>query len=1106
MVRFDGGTHVTTRQSTIEEAVHQPMRLFRRRGIGLLIAAVVVFSAAADIVLILQQRDKLIDMNGEAVQHQLQFVEQQLMSDVASDRLDVAVHVLDEWAQAHPQLLALTVVDGQDNVRVHSGSLANSPFTFSYVIAAETPSPLTLMVVLDHRPINAMLLEFALKLAVVTVVIALVFGLLFWQGLKKVAVTPLKMEISRHKATQAALRRERDTGQRYLDTAEVMLLALDVHGCVTLINRKGCEMIGYDERELKGRNWFETCVVDGAQSRSQVSFRRFIAEQKLEANEYEDEVVTKSGERRVMVWRCNLLTKGSGNVIGAICSGEDVTVKRKAAQALADSELRLRTLFDNVEDCIITIDEQGIVESVNDATVRVFGYDEQALVGHNVSVLMDAPDAVEHDGYLRSFLETGVAKVLGKGPRPVLGKRKDGSLCELELMVSEMWLGGRRVFIGILRDVTLRNERERELQRSREELATIIANTGDVFFAVDEDLRLRQLNGRAEKFFGRSQPSLIGQVLWDVAPELVSYFYKAFNMAVNQSRTETFEGYYPPQDVWFEARVCPSLDGVGVFLTDISMRKTYQRKLQALHDTAVSATERQAAFLANMSHEIRTPINGVLGVLQLLDDGTLDDAQHQLLASAYGCGQTLLTLINDLLDFSKIGAGKLTLEAIDFELRNQLDDVLDVVAQRALEKGLNLSVIVAPDAPHWVVGDPMRLNQILTNLIGNAVKFTHQGEVWVEVSLLSRLAFDGQTLLEFNVCDTGVGIKEEGLDTIFEPFTQADVSTVREYGGTGLGLAITRQLVEAMGGEIGVTSTLNQGSVFTFTVSLGISDQAAPPLALPRTCDVLVATAHAHTRQALAVCLEFLGVRHREIGDETQVLAALSEPAPLDVLMLDVALTGGEPWDMLASISQCRASEALTVVLLTPLGFKLSQRSTSFKTIECLPKPVRQRALSQVLKGWTDDGVKTNAAAQSQPVLEASSNTGPVRVLVVEDNEVNRRVTTSMLSKLGYSCDVVFDGHEAVAAVAAGDYDLVLMDCQMPVLSGFEATERIRAAEIDGRHVTIIAMTANAMGGDRKRCLEVGMDDYMSKPIQVGLLRDVLEKWLPASDCLKRAE
>ena len=1073
----------------------QPVRLIRRRGVGLLIAFVVTLSIAADTMLILQQRQALIGLKQSVIEHQLQFIEKRLLSDIVGRRLDEPTRALTEWAADHPDIGAYIIVDGQGKMLVQTADAEDLPIDLTYTMRDGEEAVLTLKIALDDQDINAILLDFALKLVVVTVVIALMFGLSFWQGLKKVAVAPLKMEISRRKAAQAALRRERDAGQRYLDTAEVILLVLDTEGRVSLINRKGCEIVGYEERELKGRNWFDICVPEDVRSRSLATFRGIIAERPHANNEYENEVLTKSGERRFISWRCNVLSKGSGRIIGSICSGEDITERREAAQALADSERRLRTLIDNVADCIITIDEGGIVESVNSATLQVFGYDEKELIGRNVSMLMDDPNASEHDGYLHSYMTTGETKILGKGPRPVLGKRKDGSLCELELMVSEMWLSGHRFFIGILRDVTVRNQRERELRRSREELATIIANTSDVVFSVDRDFRLTQVNFHAEQFFGKPQDTLVGEVLWDAAPELVSYFFKAINTALGQSRTESFEGYYPPQDVWFEARVCPSLDGVGVFLTDITMRKTYERKLQRLHDKAVAGAQLQSVFLANMSHEIRAPINGVLGVLQLLEDSDLDESQRQYVSGAHGCGQTLLKLVNDLLDLSRIEAGRLTLEAIDFEVRDNLDDALDMMAQRAQEKSLQLVGIVAPDVPRWVVGDPTRLQQILINLIGNAIKFTQKGEVWVDVSVQREPLFDQKEVLRFKVGDSGLGIPAEHLETIFEAFTQGGSSTVREYGGTGLGLTITRQLVEAMGGEINVESTPNEGSVFTFTVSLGSSGKASSPVKPSRKCNVLVADGQPHVRQALAGALEALGVGHREVGDGAKALAELSGATPFDVLLVDYELAQDEQFGLLSAIRRDAALDALTVVLLTPLGVTADQHAADLKVTAYLKKPVRHRALTEMLVAWAKEASQPKKSPPSGGPAGPAGG-GQLKILVVEDNEVNRRVAVGMLRKLGYCLDIAADGQEAVDAVAAGGYDLVLMDCQMPVMSGFEATERIRAAEGDGQHVPIVAMTANAMGGDERRCREVGMDDYIAKPVQIGLLKSVLEKWL----------
>ena len=555
-------------------------------------------------------------------------------------------------------------------------------------------------------------------------------------------------------------------------------------------------------------------------------------------------------------------------------------------------------------------------------------------------------------------------------------------------------------------------------------------------------------------------------------------------------------------------------EGMLLAIRDDSEGMRMENELRAAKEAAEEASKAKTAFLATMSHEIRTPMNGVLGMTSLLLDTPLTSEQKDYVDTLRASTESLLTVVNDILDFSKVEAGRLELEELDFDLRTALDDMVDVLAVGAAEKGLELAAAVDPEVPVAVRGDPGRLRQVLTNLVGNAVKFTEKGEVSLSVSLEPG---DGEkVVVRFEVADTGIGIPESKRDSLFRPFSQADSSVTRRFGGTGLGLSIARRLVDLMGGEIGFRSDEGVGSTFWFTVRFGRVEALAEPPALEplEGLKVLVVDDNATNRRALGGMLASRGCRHVEVADGGTALAALKAASaagePFRVAVLDMAMPGMAGDELGRRIKADPSIGSLALVMLSSTGDRGdAKRLAEIGFSAYLTKPCRREQLFRCLETVASTG--TRKANQPSGIVTrhtlAEDRKRRVRILVVDDNPVNQKVALGLLAKLGLMADAAGDGQEALRCLRAAPYDLVLMDVQMPEMDGLEATRRIRSGKsgVLDSGIPVIAMTAHVGDAARAECEEAGMNGYVGKPVRPADLVDALNRWAHPAEALEEA-
>ncbi len=812
--------------------------------------------------------------------------------------------------------------------------------------------------------------------------------------------------------------------------------------------------------------------------------------------------------------------------------------RKRAEDALAEAARRERAMIENALDVICTIDAEGRFISINPACFRMWGYQPDELIGRpfiGFVAEQDVSKTIELDkGILSGDQTTDFENRY---------RHKNGTLVYVRW--TSYWSESEQMVFAVAHDITERKQVEEILKASenmQRQLAArqsgildalpahicLLDGAGNILEVNNEWKQFATANGYRGINFGVGSNYI--ETCENAAGDCAEDARQAADIcrAVLSGEVAHYEMEYPchspTEKRWFKQTVT-SLNkekkekqaGAVIMHVNITERKRIEEELEQTRDAALESTRMKSEFLANMSHEIRTPMNGVIGMTGLLLDTDLSARQHEYTKIIETSADALLTVIDDILDFSKIEAGQLRFEKLDFDIRATVESTVEILAERAQSKGLEIASLVYHDVPTLVGGDPGRLRQILTNLIGNAVKFTEKGEVTVNVRKQSDAG--NYITLRFEVIDTGIGISIEAQKRLFQAFVQADGSMTRKYGGTGLGLAISKQLVELMDGEIGIESEPGRGSTFWFTARF--EKQAAQTLAVQRVDNdvsleavrILIVDDNRTNRKTFLHQTTSWGMIASEsdsgAGALEQMRTAAARGEPFEIALLDLMMPEMDGFELARTIKADPTLFGTHLILLPSHGKRGHGREASEVGIAAyLQKPVSHSQLYNCLTTLLTEAAVNHGDDQSKqlvtkhslrevsfPQNNADPTTTKTRILVAEDNAVNRKVITAQLESIGYSSDVVVNGREAVEALKKSKYAVVLMDCQMPEMDGFEATAEIRRSEADAHHQIIIAITANAIDGDCQKCLAAGMDDYLSKPAKIESLRQKLEQW-----------
>jgi PAS domain S-box-containing protein len=781
---------------------------------------------------------------------------------------------------------------------------------------------------------------------------------------------------------------------------------------------------------------------------------------------------------------------------------------RASEASLAAERDKLQAVISSLGDGLCVADERGNATFLNPEGARLLAWDEVEAAGRSMQALFPGLD-------LHDVLD-------GKGARDddTRFRRRDGELLPVAYVLNPIVCGGAvQGAVLAFRDISERKRAQDLLEREHRKLQSIILHAPIPMAMFDREMRYLAFSARWVHDYGLLGQDILGRSHYEIFPDVPERWKDVHERCLAGEIIENHEDVFERGDgsrIYLRWAVHPWYTVAGD-VGGIVMVTDRVDEFVLAREAALETARLKSEFLANMSHEIRTPMNGIIGMSDLLLGTELDGEQREFAETMRSSAEALLSILNDILDFSKIEAGRMELERMTFDPRGPAQEVVELLAGAAQGKGLEIACLVHHDVPRVVIGDPLRLRQVLTNLVGNAVKFTHGGEVTVTLSLVSSTPRGAR--IRFDVQDSGIGIAAETQSRLFQAFSQADGSTTRRFGGTGLGLVICKRMVELMEGQIGVESALGVGSTFWFELPFDTAEcptdaDATAPSTLSGT-RILIVDDNATNRRILQLQTTGWGMEPVLVASAGAALPAMRAASecgrPFAIAVLDLAMPDKDGLELALEIHADPVLGRTPLVLLSSIVHRGAQAEVArYGFAAYMTKPVRESKLRDCLQTILDrergtGAIPPRAALPSRAVVKLITDEmltdsrirARPRVLLAEDNLVNCKVAVRMLEKIGCLVDVATNGREALAAIERQRYALVLMDCQMPEMDGLEATRRLRAAEASsGGHLPVIALTANAMAGDAERCYAAGMDDYLTKPIGTAGLKRALARWL----------
>jgi PAS domain S-box-containing protein len=916
-------------------------------------------------------------------------------------------------------------------------------------------------------------------------------------------------DLTERKRAEAALRESEERFQAFMNHSPAIAFIKDDQGRYVYINKVFADRFSLSMEDLMGKTDFEWLPTDIAKI-SADNDRHVLHSGKM-TRVVE---VVPTGDGNSIEWlllKFPMSTTSGGKLLGAV--GIDITKQSRAERALQESESRFRDLFDDAPVAYHELDTENRLTRVNKTELAMLGYTAEEMVGRPVWDFI-VEDRAE-DG-----IPVQIASEIRLEATQRTFRRKDGT--EIPVLMRHKLItdpdGTVRGMRSTLQDISALKRTERELREAEEKYRSIFENAIEGIFQTTPEGRFRSVNPALARILGFQSPDLLMDAVLNIAKQLyVIPERRTEFVRILEERGEVadFESEICRRDgtrIWISEHARAVRDAAGRLMfyegtvVDITARREAEAAITRARDAALESARLKSEFLANMSHEIRTPMNGIIGMTGLLLDTELGVKQRDFTQTIASSADALLTIINDILDFSKIEAGMLVFEEIDFNMRDVVEGSVDLLAERALSSGLELASLVHTDLPTGLRGDPGRLRQVLTNLIGNAIKFTERGEVFVSASKEEETETD--VVVRFTVADSGIGIAKEAKDRLFQAFVQADGSTTRRYGGTGLGLAICKQLVQQMDGEIGVESELGRGSRFWFT---GRFPKQSRPVPAPPTNDlrgvrVLIVDDNNTNRTILHHLFTAWHMREQQAQSGADALEILRRAAQtgqrFDLAVLDMQMPGMDGMTLARAIKSDPKIAGIRLVLLTSLDrgdASGDMRDSGLDAV--LTKPIKQAALYNCLTTVMASGLEPRSILpglmqlREEESLVKNDDSDQLRILIAEDNVVNQKVALHQLQKLGYLAQAVDNGRAALDSLRRRTYDIVFMDCQMPELDGYAATRELRRIEGVERHTWVIAMTANSLEGDREKCLAAGMDDYVSKPVKIDTLQAAIDRY-----------